>query len=334
MKLMYYVSKCLGLVGFEWNEISPSCRRKIISVKGIVLHLFLTAVLTSMELFHFENEVFFISEIVTLISKVISHVILVILCFYNQRNICSIMKNVMQWSELLVNEYFYFRITVIIMHLCLGATIIIVYNIIDWFRMERYLDFSPRYILYIFTDLSLHVTELQFVNCVVFLNQCFTDINLRMETIQFTRTCNKEISTVYTTVLLRKLEFFCSFHDSLCDMAHLVNSVYSPVVLLDVGLSFIRSTQKLYHIVLSNLIQEIGVQHFHSVTYKCFQWIKFTFLIYACSSCSQKVSGTHLLYLLPLPWLSIKVENWTLKVFVGEAFTLYQQLQNSFSSGP
>jgi hypothetical protein len=300
MKLMYYVSKYLGLMGYEWNQISPSCRRKAVSVNCIVLHLLFLAVLTLMGLFNFENEVLFISEIITLISEVISYVILVILCCYNERNIYRIMKNVMQWRELLVNEYFCFRITAVIVHPCLGITVMITVTIVDWFHMEKYLNVIPRYILYIFTDLSLHVIELQFINCVLFLKHCFADINVGMETIKFTRICNTGLSTVYAAGLLRKLESFYSFHDSLCDMAHLANSVYSSVVLLDVGLSFIRSTQKLYRIVLSNLIQETGIPYFHSIIYKCFQWIKFIFLIYACSSCSQKVSGTNLLYMLPL----------------------------------
>jgi hypothetical protein len=301
MKLMYYVPKYLGLVGFEWNHSSPSCRRTIVSVNCIIVHSLLITVLTSMDLLHFENETPFISEIIVLISKAISHIILVILCFYNQRNICSIMKNLIHWSQLLVNEYFYSRIIVVIVHLALGITAIILSNIIAWFRMERCLNFTPRYVLYIFTDLSLYVIELQFINCVLILKQCFAEINSRMETVMFARTCSMELSTAYTAGFLRTLESFHSFHVSLCDIAHLVNSVYSPVVLLDIGLSFIRSTQKLYRIVFSNLIRETGIPYFHSLTCKCFQWMKFIFLIYACSSCSQKVSGTYLLHALPLP---------------------------------
>jgi hypothetical protein len=301
MKLIYYVSKYLGLVGFEWNQNSPSCGRTIVSANCIIFHILLITVLTSMDLLHFENETSFISEIIVLISKAISHIILVILCFYNQTNICSIMRSLMHSSQLLVNGYFYVRITVVIVHLCLGITAILLSHTIAWFQMERYLKFIPRYVLYIFTDLSLYVIELQFINCVLFLKQCFADINSRIETVMFTRKCSMQLSTVYAAGFLRTLESFHSFHDSLCDIAHLVNTVYSPVVLLDIGLSFIRSTQKLYRIVFSRLIREPGIPYFYSLIYKCFQWIKFIFLIFACSSCSQKVSGTRLLYALSLP---------------------------------
>jgi hypothetical protein len=294
MKLIYCVSKYLGLVAFEWNQRS-SCGRTIVSVNCIVIHFLIIAILTSIDLLHFENEVSYISEIINVISKAISHIILVILCFYNQRNICRIIKNLIHWSKLLVNEFFYARITVVIVHLCLGITVIILSNITEWFLMERGLNFIPRYILHIFTDISMYVIGLQFINCVLLLKQCFADINLRMETVKFTRECSMEPSTVYTAGFLRTLESFHSFHDALCDIAHLVNSVYSPVVLLDIGLGFIRSTQKLYRIILSNLNREIGIPYFHSLIYRCFQWIKFIFLIYACSSCSQEVSGTHLL---------------------------------------
>lgn len=294
MKLIYYVSKYLGLVGFEWNQNSPSCGRTIVSVNCIIVHFLLITIPTFMDLLHFENETSPISEIIVLISKVISHVILVVLCFYNQRNVCSIMKNLMQSSQLLVNECFYIRITAVIVHLCLGITAIIMSHIFTWYSMERNLNFIPHYLLYIFTDLSLYVVELQFINCVLLLKQCFADINTRLETVKFTRKCSMELSTVYAADFLRKLEYFHSFHDSLCDIAHLVNTVYSPVVLLDIGLSFIRSTQKLYRIVFSNLIAEPGILSVYSLIYKCFQWIKITFLIYACSSCSQKVSDTHL----------------------------------------
>jgi hypothetical protein len=219
------------------------------------------------------------------------------------------MKNLMHCSQPLVKEYFYSRIAVVIVHLALGITAIILSNIIAWFRMERCLNYIPRYILYIFTDLSLYIIELQFINCVLILKQCFAEMNSRMETVKFARTCSMELSTVYAAGLLRTLESFHSFHGSLCDIADLVNSVYSPVVLLDIGLSFIRSTQKLYRIVFSNLIRETGIPYFHSLTCKCFQWMKFIFLIYACSSCSQKVRGTYLLHALPLPQMSIKREN-------------------------
>lgn len=292
MKLIYYVSKYLGLVGFEWNQNSPSSGRTIVSVNCIIVHFLLITVLTSMDLLHFENETSFISEIFVLISKAISHMILVILCFYNKRNICRIMKNLMHSSQLLENGYFYIRIAVVIVHLCLGITAIILSHIIAWFYMERYLNFIPRYVLYIFTDLSLYVIELQFINCVLSLKQCFADINSRMQTVKFTRN-SMELSTVYAAGTLRTLEYFHLFHDSLCDIARLVNTVYSPVVLLDIGLSFIRSTQKLYRIVFSNLIREPGIPFFYSFIYKCFQWMKFLFLICACSSCSQEVSGTH-----------------------------------------
>jgi len=285
MKLMNYVSKSLGLVEFTWNEVGKSN----VSVSYfIVIHFLVIASLIYVAVHHFKTEDSFTLETMSIISKTASHAIIVILCIRNRRNTCTITKYLAQRCHLLVNEFFCSKMTVVVVQLLLGITVIIFSNVFEWFHMGRCLSYIPRCVLYIFTSFSMYVVEMQFINSVLLLKQYFAYINSQLAAGHCI-----SLTTAYPAATLKTLKFLHSFHEYLCDIAQLLNCVYSPVIILDIGLSFFRSTYKLYCIVFPNLGLEPGIPYIHSLIYRCFHWIKFIFLIYVCNSCTKNVSGTY-----------------------------------------
>jgi hypothetical protein len=293
IKLVYYVSKSFGLVGFTWNQGFPAFGRSNIAITCIVVHFFLIAALIFIDLHRFETEVSSILEIMIAVSKPISHTIVVTICFYHQRNICGITKNLVHWNLLVcLQEHFCTKICVVIAQLLLGITVIIFSDISEWFYMERCLIYFPRYALHTIINLSMCMVELQFVNFVLLLKQYFACVNTKLGSVRFTAKRIVDFTNIYQPSTLKTLKSLHSFYDSLCDVAEQLNGIYSPVILLDIGLSFFRSTQKLYRIVFSNLGQDSGILYPHILVYRCFHWMKFIFLIYACSSCTKRVSGS------------------------------------------
>jgi hypothetical protein len=290
MKLLYCVSKWFGLVGFRWNQGPPARGKSIVSVARIVVHVLFTAALAFMDLRHLESEILCVSEPLTGVSKTLGHIILIILCLCNERNICKITKNFEELSHQLGRKHVYPKTAAVIAQLCLGITVMLLSNTFVWFHMGESLCSVPRHVLCIFTDFSLYIVELQFINFVLFVKQYFADINLRLGNMNFRAKSTNQLTAAYPPATLRSLVYLQTCHDNLCDIAQLLNCVYSPVILIDVGFSLFRSTQKLYRIVFSNLDRKSAVPCFHSLIDKSFHWTKFIFLIHACSSCCKNVS--------------------------------------------
>jgi hypothetical protein len=290
VKLLHCVSKCLGLVGFTWNHASPSYGKLVVSIARIVVHILVTATLVFMDLQNFQSEVLSVPEVLTVASKTISHILVIILCLCNERNICRITKTLERWSYQLVTERVNSSTIIVTAQLCLGITVILLSNRFDWCRVENNLISVPRHVLYIFTDFSTYVVELQFINFVLFVKQHFAGINLQLRHVTFRARGTTQLTAVFPPAALSTVQHLNAFHDILCDIAQLLNCVYSPIVLIDVGFSLFRSTQKLNRIFFSNLGRKSDIFSFYSLIYKCFHWTKFIFLIYACRLCSNNVS--------------------------------------------
>lgn len=294
INLMYYVSKYFGLVVFRWNRDFPVLERFTISIKLIVAHISLIVSLIFIDLHRFESEVSSALDIMIAVSKPVSHTIVVTICFCHQTNICDITKNLVHWNYLLVGlkESVCTKIRVVIPQLLLGIALIIFSDMSEWFYVERCSIYFPRNAIYTIIDLSMYVVELQFINFVLHLQQYFAGVNTHLANGRFTAKRIMEFNYIYKPPKLKTVEYLHSFYDSLCDVAESLNCIYSPIILLDIGLSFFRSTQKLYRIVFSNFVKDSGTLYPHMLVNRCFHWIKFIFLIYACSSCIKSVSDT------------------------------------------
>jgi hypothetical protein len=289
VKLIYNISKYLGLVEFTWSQGIPVFKRSTVAVTRIVVQFVIIVALVFMNFNRFETEVSSVSEIMIAVSKPISHAIVVIICFCHQSNIRGIIQKLVHFNHLLASkkEFFNIKLTVIVVQLLLGIAVIIFSNTFEWFYKERCLIYIPNYALYIFIDLSIYVVELQFINFVLQLKQYFAGINTKLGDSRL------KAGSIMEPPNLKTLEYLHLFYDALCDVAESLNSVYSPVVLLDIGISFFRSTQKLHRIILSNLGKDPGILYPHTLVYRSFHWIKFIFIISACSSCVKSVSDTY-----------------------------------------
>jgi hypothetical protein len=290
MTLLLRVSKCLGLVGFTRNQGPSACGKSVVAIATVVVNFLFTAALAFMDLHNLEFEVLCVSEMLTVVSKTISHVTVIILCFCNEVNIYKITKNLQELSDQLVTDYVYTKTIPVTAQLCLGITVILLSNTFEWFHMGESLISLPRHVLYTFTDFSVYVIELQFINFVLFVKQCFANINTKLGNVKFRAKSTTQLTTVYPPATLRSIEYLQAFHDTLCDITQLLNCVYSPIILIDVGFSLFRSTQKLFRIIFSNLGRKSAIPCFQLLVDKCFHWIKLIFIINACGLCSNNVS--------------------------------------------
>jgi hypothetical protein len=89
------------------------------------------------------------------------------------------------------------------------------------------------------------LVECHFSNFVRLLTRHFSDINSVLDA-----ACSPAKSRdVICTGSLRSTGVFMSLHDSVCDVSALVNSIYSPIVLMAAGQSFLIAVYVLYYIV-------------------------------------------------------------------------------------
>jgi len=132
---------------------------------------------------------------------------------------------------------------------------------------------------------SALVVEFHFSNFILLLTQHFSDINSVLEA-----ACSPAKSrNMIRTGSLKSTRVLMSLHDSMCDVSALVNSIYSPIMLIGAGHSFLLAVYVLYYTVARFLgfnTPEVNVS-MHSTLLLCI--LKTLNTVQPCYCCSYEV---------------------------------------------
>jgi len=151
-----------------------------------------------------------------------------------------------------------------------------------WLNAKAY---SNTFLIMIPIAFSILFVERHFSNSILLLTQNFSDVNSVLEAV-----CSPAKSrNVIPTGSLRSTRVLMSLHDSVCDVSELVNSIYSPIMLIGAGEGFLISVYVLYYTVARFLgfnTPEVNVA-MHSTLLLCI--LKLLNTVPPCYCCSYEV---------------------------------------------
>ena len=245
VKLIYYCSKVLGLIPFVHISNTSNFESKI-SVPFLVWTVFFMLFYSAGYIADFMhkmsvydgNSVYEIVGISALFYAACSYPIDVVVLSVNRRNLVKVMDKLIQLDHTLRPQNSK-KLIFVIFQLCIAFTLVASSTVHYWLNANTFLVMVP-------VAFSTLVVEFHFSNFVRLLTQHFSDINSVLET-----ACSptKSRDIVISTGSLRSTRVLMSLHDAVCDVSALVNCIYSPIILMASGQSFLIAVCTLYYIV-------------------------------------------------------------------------------------
>jgi hypothetical protein len=248
VKLMYYCSKVLGLIPFVHISNTSTFESKIslpCLTWTVFLFLFYSTVYVAdfmCEISNYDrNSVYEVVGISLLFYAACCYPIMVLVLSVNRRNVVKVMDKLIQLDRTLRPKNSK-QLIFVIFQLCIAFTLVTSSTVHYWLHAKTCAD---TFLIMVPIAFSSVVVEIQFSNFVRLLTQHFSNINSALET-----ACSPAKSRdVISTLSLSSTRVLMSLHDSVCDVSALVNSIYSPIVLIGAGEGFLIAVYVLYYTV-------------------------------------------------------------------------------------
>jgi len=248
VKLMYYCSKVLGLIPFVQISKTSTFESKI-SLPCLTWTVFLMLIYSTGYIadFMYEinsydlNSVYAVVRISVTFCSACSYAMVVLVLSVNRRNLVKVMDKLILLDRTLRPSNSK-KLIFVIFQLCVAFTLVASSIAHYWLNSKAC---ANTFLIMIPIAFSVLVVEFHFSNFVRLLTQHFSDINSVFEA-----ACSPAKSRdVISTGSLRSTRVLMSLHDSVCDVSELVNSIYSPIMLIGAGQSFLNALCVLYYTV-------------------------------------------------------------------------------------
>jgi len=285
VKLMYYYSKVLGLIPFVQISNTSTFESKI-SLPCLTWTVFLMLFYSTVFIVDFmyeissydRNSVFAVVGISVKFCAACSYAIVVLVLSVNRRNLVEVMDKLIQLDRTLRPRNSR-KLIFVVFQMCVWFTLLASSIAHYWLNAKAC---ANTILIMIPITFSILVVELHFSNFILLLTQHFSDINSLLEA-----ACSPAKSrNVIPTGSLRSTRVLMSLHDSVSDVSVLVNSIYSPIMLIGAGQSFLMAVCVLYYIVARFLgfnTPEVNVS-MHSTLLLCiFRPLNTVTRCYCCS---------------------------------------------------
>ena len=249
VKLMYYCSKVLGLVPFVHISNTSTFESKLslpcLTWTVFLLLLYITGYIADFmyEISSYDrNSVYEIVGISLRFCAAFSYPIIVLVLLVNRRNLVKIMDNLIRIDSTLSPKNSKMLIFVIF-QLSVAFTLIVSSEVHYWLNAKAC---ANSFLIMIPITFSILVVDFHFSNFVRLLTQHFSGINSVLEA-----ACSpaNPRDFVISTGHQKSTWVLMSLHDSVCDVIALANSIYSPIILIGAGQSFLMAVVVLYYSV-------------------------------------------------------------------------------------
>jgi hypothetical protein len=249
VKLMYYCSKVLGLIPFVHISKTSNFESKI-SLPCLTWTVFLMLFYSTGYIADFiyeisvydRNSVYEVAVITGVFYTACCYPIGVLVLSVNRRNLVKVMDKLIETDRTLktTNRK---KLVFVIFQLCITFTLVASSTVHFWLSATAC---TSTFLLMVPIAFSALVVEFHFSNFVRLLTLHFSGINSMLEA-----ACSPAKSTdvVISTVSLRSTRILMSLHDSVCDVSALVNSIYSPIVMMGAGQGCLIAVYVLYYTV-------------------------------------------------------------------------------------
>jgi hypothetical protein len=217
----------------------------------------------------------------------------------NRRNLVKVMDKLMEIDRTLMPKNSKKLIFVIFQ---LGVAFTLVSSSAVHFLFFAH-AWANSFLILIAIAFSVLVVEFHFSNFVRLLTQHYSDINSVLEA-----ACSaaKSGDVVIPTVSLRSTPVLMSLHDSVCDVSELVNSIYSPIILIGAGQSFLITVYVLYYSVARHLDFNTPEVNLAINSSLLFCILKLLNVIPTCDRCSCEVrSGNNTFTLIYVTFITL-----------------------------
>jgi hypothetical protein len=170
------------------------------------------------------------------------YLISVLVLSVNRRNLVKVMDKLIEIDRTLMPKNRK-KLIFVIFQLGVAFTLVVSSTVHHWLNANAH---ANTFLIIIPIAFSALVVEFHFSNFVRLLTQHYSDINSVLEA-----ACSaaKVRDVVIPTGSLRSTPVLMSLHDSVCDVSELVNSIYSPIILIGAGQSFLVAVYNLYYSV-------------------------------------------------------------------------------------
>ena len=249
VKLMYYCSKVLGLIPFVHISNTSTFESKL-SLPCLTWTVFLLLLYSTGYIadFMYEistydgNSVYEIVGISLAFYSACCYPILLLVLSVNRRNLVKVMDKLIRIDRTLSPKNSKMLIFVIF-QLSVAFTFIVSSTVYYWLNANAC---AYSFLVMVPIAFSNLVVEFHFSNIVLLLTQHFSIINSVLEA-----ACSpaNPRDFVISTDYQKSTRLLMSLHDSVCDVIALVNSTYSPIVLIGAGQSFLIAVVVLYYSV-------------------------------------------------------------------------------------
>jgi len=305
VKLMYYCSKVLGLVPFFHisktsnfeSKISLPCLTWTVFLMLFYSTGFITYVMYEISSYD-RNSVYEIAAISVQFCGAFSYPIVSLVLSVNRRNLVKVTDKLIQLDRTLRPRNSK-KLIFVIFQLCVAFTLVassvVHYSLNANVHAYAFLVMIP-------IAFSIQVVELHFSSFVRLLTQHFSDINSVLEA-----ACSLAKSRdMISTGSLRSTRVLMSLHDSVCDVSAMVNWIYSPIMLMTAGQSFLVALYILYYSVAKFLdfnAPEVNVA-MHISLLLCI--LKVLNVIMPCYRCSCEVrNGNNTVTLIYVTFVTV-----------------------------
>jgi len=248
VKLMYYCSKVLGLITFVHISNTSNFESKI-SVPCLTWTVFLMLFYSTVYVSDFVYEIRSydrnsLYEFVGISSKFFCfccYAIDVLMLSVNRRNLVKVMDKLIHLDRTLRPKNGK-KLIFVIFQLCIAFTLLASSTVHYWLNASAC---ANTFLIIVPIAFSALVVEFHFSNFVRLSAQHFSYINSVLET-----ACSPAKSrNVISTGSVRSTRLLMSLHDAVCDVSALVNHIYSPIMLMGAGQSFLVAVNVLYYTV-------------------------------------------------------------------------------------
>jgi hypothetical protein len=293
MALIFCASKSVGLVGFTWNTNPFSSYvqvSKMSLVYSFILHVLLILFVVIIPLKSYidmhEKDASITYDTSFRAYSGVNDVIGFTVCFFNREEIFKITRIFAQQNRCSTRSE-----AVIVIELLLGMTLIVSSHYFHWIYVGSQLYSVPFFLFHTVTSFAAFAVHLQFIYFVFLLKQHFGEINVRLENLYLKVQSRYYIFYIPSSDLVGILHSCRVNHNSMCGTAVSVNSIYSPFLLFNIGLSFFRCVHNLYRMVSASISVNNVTIYSHPLMYLSYHWMKLLSLTYNCSSTATEVSS-------------------------------------------
>jgi hypothetical protein len=298
VKLMYYCSKVLGLIPFMHIANTSNFEFKI-SLPSLTWTVFLVLFSSIMYLANFmyeirsydRNSVYDMVGISTKVYSVSCYLVAVLVLWCNRSSLITVTDELIRLDATLRPKNRK-KLIFVIIQLCVFFTLIASSTTHYWLKANVH---TYTFFIMIPAVCSIQVVEIQFSNFVRLLTQHFLDINSVLVAAFFSA---KHRDVLISTSSLRSTRLLVSLHDSVCDVCELVNSIYSPIILLGAGGSFITAVYVIYFNAAKFLDFNTPEVNLAMQISLLFCTLKLLNIVHPCYMCSCEVRNDKLSHIL------------------------------------